>query len=152
MRRIRTIIVAAFVMGIIQANTEEKHEHKTIPGPLGGKVLEIGGSHVEFFVQVDRKVQVKLYDPSMKPLSPAEHSISVIAQAPAGKVDLAMEKKADGWHSSKSLPDGSGYMTILQFKADATAKPVNLRIKLDLGLCGGCKRAEYACVCEGHAH
>ena len=43
---------------------------------------------------------------------------------------------------------GDGYNLVVQFKEKADAKPQNFRFKLDTNVCGGCKRAEYACTCD----
>jgi hypothetical protein len=50
--------------------------------------------------------------------------------------------------SKTKLPEGDGYNLVVQFRPSADAKPQNLRFKLDTHICGGCKRAEYACNCH----
>ena len=129
------------------------HKHaKAVSRPKGGKILEVDSSHIEFFIQSDRKVSVTFLTEDMKPLPPAEQSVSLVAQAPSGKATLEFEKSGDSFISKTPLPEGDGYMTILQLKPKPDAKSQNLRIKLDLAECKECKHAEYACVCEEHGH
>lgn len=122
--------------------------HKPIPGPKGGKVLETEPLHAEFFIQPDKKVNITFYDATMKPVAPAAQEVKVIAEPKSGKVTLDFEKKAEGFASKTSLPEGEGYRIVVQIKNDATAKPQNFRIDYRTNTCGECKQAEYACVCE----
>jgi hypothetical protein len=50
--------------------------------------------------------------------------------------------------SKTKLPTGGDYNVVVQLKQTADAKPLNFRFKLDLATCGGCKRPEYACICD----
>jgi hypothetical protein len=135
----------------------EKHEHKTLAGPKGGKVLESAPLHAEFFVQPDKKVNVTFYDAALKPVAPTGQEIKVIAEAKTGKTTLEFEKTGDGFVSKTTLPEGDGYRIVVQIKNEASAKPQNFRIDYHTETCAECKRAEYACVCEhaeggGHSH
>jgi hypothetical protein len=130
----------------------EDHQHrKIVPGPKGGKILEIGSGHAEFFVQADKKVRVMLYDEAMKPVLPQAQEVKVIAEAKAGQAVLELEKTGEAFVSKSALPDGDGYRVVVQIKNDRAAKPQNFRIDYRPEVCGGCQRAEYACICEGHA-
>lgn len=129
----------------------DDHKHEKA-GPKGGKILEADSSHVEFFVQNDRKVSVTFLTEDMKPVPPGEQVVSLVAQAPSGKATLDFEKSGDSLISKAPLPEGEGYTAILQVKSKPDAKPQNLRIKLDLAECKECKHAEYACICEEHGH
>lgn len=132
------------------AFAEEGHGHdKVIPGPKGGKIVEVDGGHAEFFVQPDKKVSVTFYGEDMKPLAPAEQTIVAIAEAPSGKAKLEFDKTGDAFLSKTTLPDGEGYRIVLQVRSTADAKPQNLRIDYHAEVCGKCNRAEYACICEG---
>jgi hypothetical protein len=139
----------------------DEHGHdKPIPGPKGGRIIEVESGHAEFFVQPDKKVSVTFYGEDMKPVAPGDQTITVIAEAPSGKAKLAFEKAGDAFVSTTTLPEGNGYRVVLQIKATADAKPQNLRIDYHTEICGECKRAEYACICasegggshEGHGH
>ncbi len=148
-----TIIFAA--SGAVAQDT---HDHgKTIAGPKGGRIVEVEGGHAEFLVQPDRKVSVIFYGEDMAPATPADESVTVIAEAPAGREKLAFGKTPEAFVSEKSLPEGDGYRIVLQIRRTPDAKPQNFRIDYHAGICAECNRAEYACSCEhggeqGHAH
>jgi len=149
--KLLSLALAAMAMTAVAADGH-KHEHKIIPGPQGGRIIEVEGGHAEFLVKPDRRIAVSFFGEDMKLQAPAGQIIAVTAQAPSGNAKLDFEKSAGAFVSKTALPEGEGYMLVLQIKANADAKPKNLRIKLDLTHCGGCKRSEYACVCEGHNH
>lgn len=134
------------------AKEKHDHAHKIIPGPKGGKIIEVENGHAEFLVLPDRKIAVTFYGEDMKLQAPAQQVVALTAQAPSGNAKVDFDKSTDGFVSKTMLPEGDGYMMVLQIKSKADAKPQNLRIKLDLGHCSGCKRSEYACICEGHNH
>lgn len=134
-----------------RAHAADGHDHdKPVAAPHGGRVLELDGGHAEFLILDDRKVQVTFYTDEMKPVAPAGQVVAVTAQAPGGKTALEFEKGAESFVSKTPLPEGNGYLVVLQIQSNADAKPRNFRIKLDLTHCGGCGKAEYACTCEGH--
>jgi hypothetical protein len=154
-----TLIKASLILLAIASTSfaEEGHHHdKPIPGPKGGRVLEVpGGRHAEFFVQPDRKVSVIFYDAEMKPTAPGEQTVKVIAEAPSGKVSLDFEKTADAFVSSNALPESDGYRIVLQIKPASDGKAQNFRIDYHTEICDECKHPEYACTCpdhKGHEH
>ncbi len=144
--RILTVAVALCV-GLFTANAADKHDHKVTP--KGGRLLEKTEPHAEFVVEKDRSVTINFYNEEMKPVAATTQTVTVIADAKGGKETLPFEKKGDTLVSKTKLPEGDGYNIVVQFKQTAEAKPVNLRFKLDLAICGECKRAEYGCTC-GH--
>ncbi len=159
----KIILTSAFALLIhtLAAFAADGHDHdKVIPGPKGGRVVEVERGHAEFLVQPDRKVSVTFYGDDMKAVSPAEQVITVVAEAPAGKEKLEFEKTAEGFLSRTVLPEGEGYRIVLQIRSNAEAKPQNFRIEYHTETCGKCNRAEYACVCVeesggghgGHGH
>ena len=135
---------------------EKGHDHdKPIPGPKGGRILEVEGGHAEFFVQPDKKVSVTFYDSEMKPAAPVDQVVKVIAEAPSGKATLDFEKAGDAFVSSSALPEGDGYRIVVQIKSTADAMAQNFRVDYHTEICGECKHPEYACTCpdhEGHKH
>ncbi|HEY5742104.1 MAG TPA: hypothetical protein VIS99_06135 [Terrimicrobiaceae bacterium] len=147
LQHILTILTAAATA----AFSAEENDHKAISGPKGGKLLETEPLHAEFFVQPDKKVSITFYDESMKPVTPEEQVLKVIAEAPSGKATLAFEKTGDGFVSTTALPEGDGYRVVVQIKPNANAKPQNFRIDYHTEICGECKHPEYACVCESHS-
>ncbi|MBN8707974.1 MAG: hypothetical protein BGO12_00965 [Verrucomicrobia bacterium 61-8] len=149
-----TLALLILASGVYAA---EGHDHdKVIPGPKGGRIVEVEGGHAEFFVQPDKKVSITFYDKDMKVVPAGEQVVAAIAEAPTGKVKLEFEESGDSLVSTSALPEGDGYRIVLQVKANAQAKPQNLRIEYHTEVCGKCNRAEYACICEGekdgHGH
>lgn len=146
--RILTVAVALCV-GLFTASAADKDGHNHKVTPKGGRLLEKTEPHAEFVVEKDRSVTINFYNEEMKPVAATTQTVTVIADAKSGKATLQFEKKGDTLVSKTKLPEGEGYNVVVQFKQTTEAKPVNLRFKLDLGICGECKRAEYGCTC-GH--
>ncbi|PTX97102.1 hypothetical protein DB345_07975 [Spartobacteria bacterium LR76] len=159
----KTLLTSALALLVLTSASAagDGHDHgKIIPGPKGGRIVEVEGGHAEFLVQPDRKVAVIFYGEDMKAVNPSEQVVTLVAEAPSGKEKLEFEKTADQFVSKAVLPDGDGYRIVLQIRASAGAKPQNFRIDYHTETCGGCSRAEYACICAeesggghgGHAH
>lgn len=159
----KTLLTSAFALLVLASAViaSDGHDHgKVIPGPQGGRIVEVEGGHAEFLVQPDRKVAVIFYGEDMKAAGPSEQVITVVAEAPAGKEKLEFEKTAEGFLSRTVLPEGDGYRIVLQIRTSAGAKPQNFRIDYHTETCGKCSRAEYACICSeesggghgGHSH
>jgi hypothetical protein len=129
---------------------------KPIPGPNGGRIVTTAAPHVEFFVAKDRSVVVSFYDKDLKPEPVAAQVVSATAELKSGKVKLDFATKNGTLVSKSPLPAGDDFTVVLQVRANATGKPTNYRIAFHEEVCGDCKRAEYACVCEDagkeHAH
>lgn len=103
---------------------------------------------MEFFVEKDRSVSVSFYDKDLNPLAPSGQVISVVAQAKTGKAKLAFAPKDGALVSTTKLPEGDGYRIVVQVRDTAQAKPKNYRVEFHDEVCGECKRAEYACICD----
>jgi len=137
-------IAAALCAGLFTAHAAGKRAG----GPKGGRLLEKTEPHAEFLVEKDRTVSIHFYDQGGKAVAATTQRVTVIANARSGKSTLEFEKKGDSLVSTAKLPQGDGYPVVVQFQQTADAKPQNLRFKLDMYTCGGCKRAEYACTCD----
>lgn len=122
---------------------------KPIPGPKGGRILTTEAPHVEFFVQKDRTVAVSFYDKDLKPVAASGQVVNATAEAKTGKVNLSFTAKDGALVSSAPLPEDDGYRVVVQVRDSAQAKPKNYRIEYHDEVCGECKRAEYACICDG---
>jgi hypothetical protein len=140
------LIAIALITGMLTGIGAEK---KVEAGPNGGRLLEKTQPKAEFLVEKDRTVKVSFFDATLKPVAAAGQHVTVIADTKSGKTKLEFEKKGNVLVSKTKLPEGDGYPVVVQFKQDAEAKPQNFRFALELHVCGGCKRAEYACTC-GH--
>ena len=141
-------LAAALCVGLFTANAADKHDHKHLATPKGGRVLDKTLPHAEVVIEKDRSVTINFYSEVMKPVAATTQGVTVIADAKSGKATLQFEKNGDSLVSKTKLPDGEGYNIVVQFKQTADAKPLNLRFKLDTHTCGECKRAEYACTCD----
>jgi len=149
MKTIHILSVLGVLAGFLNIHAAEKHDHKHLTTPKGGRVLEKTKPTAEFLIEKDRTVTIHFYDEQMKPAAATTQTVTVIADAKEGKVKLEFDRKGDSLVSRSRLPEGDGCNLIVQFRQTAEAKPQNFRFKLDLHACGECKRAEYACVC-GH--
>ena len=142
-------LAAALCAGLtLPAFAAEKHDHKHLATPKGGRLLDKTEPHAEFVVENDRTVTINFYSEEMKPVAVTTQNVTVQADAKSGKAKLEFEKKGDSLLSKTALPEGDGYNVVVQFKQSTGAKPQNIRFKLDMHTCGECKRAEYACTCE----
>ena len=140
----------ATVAGLLCAGllTVTAADKKIEAGPKGGRILPKTSPKAEFFVEKDKTVSIRFYDAALKPAAAGGEVVTVIAETKDGKVTVEFENKGDALVSKTKLPEGGGYNLVVQFKQTADAKPQNFRFKLDLGTCGECKRAEYACICD----
>lgn len=130
-----------------------------IGGPQGGKLLDNEEPRAEFFVNAERKVEIRFYDADLNVVVPGQQVVNVIAEAPADKVKLSFAVVGDALVSSEALPEGDGYTIVVQIKLAPEAKNQNFRITYHAETCGECGRAEYACTCDhageeeqGHGH
>jgi hypothetical protein len=140
-------IILALLATCSIALAADTHDHKSVAGPNGGRIIDIESGHAEFFVQPDRKVRVTLLGEDGKAIAPAEQKISAVAEAPAGKTKLAFAIADGAFVSDAALPDGDNYRIVLQFRTTAEAKPQNTRIDYNTAICSECKQVEYACTC-----
>jgi len=143
---LRLLTLAAALCASL-ALTTSAADKKIQAGPKGGRLLEKTEPKAEFFVEKDRTITVTFYDEKNKPVAPTEQTVTLIALA-RERQSVEFEKKENALVSKSKLPEGEPYPVILQFRQSTDAKPQNLRFKLDLSTCGGCKRAEYACACH----
>jgi len=141
-------LAATLSVGLVTGLAADKHDHAHKATPKGGRLLEKTEPHAEFVVEKDRQVSIHFYNDKLKPVPATTQQVVVIADAKSGKARLEFELKGDALVSKSKLPEGDGYNVIVQFKQAPDAKPMNLRFKLDLQICGGCKRAEYGCTCD----
>lgn len=117
-------------------------------GPRKGRLLHIGETSAEFFVEPDKTISIAFYDSSKKQIPAGDQIITATAEAPTGKKKIDFSKKGELLVSTEPLPDGEHYNVVLQIKESADEKSKNFRIKLDLSNCKGCSNPEYACTCD----
>lgn len=131
--------------GLLTLNAADK---KHLGGPKGGRLLEATAPKAEFFVEKDRTVTISFYDDKLQPLPVGNQVVTVVAEAPGGKTKLEMTRKEGRLISQTPLPEGEGYMIVVMLKAREDSNSQNFRFKLETQNCGGCNRAEYACICD----
>ena len=130
------------------ADDHAGHDHdKVKAGPTGGRLLTAVEPHVEFFVNKDKKVEIRFIDDANKVVAPGEQVISVTLGERAKPTKLAFTKDGDHLISDKAVPAGNDYPTVVQIKATAKAKAVNEKFNLNMTKCPTCANAEYACTC-----
>ena len=139
-------LAGALCAGLSIATAADK---KLEAGPRGGRLLEKTAPRAEFLVEKDRSVSITFYDDKLQPLPVGNQVVTVMAEAKAGKTKLEFARKDGRLVSQMPLPEGEGYTVVVMLKAREDTKSQNFRFTLDLSTCGGCKRAEYACIC-GH--
>jgi hypothetical protein len=144
MNKASLLLAGLLCTGLLAAAAADKTE----AGPKGGRILEKTNPKAEFFVEKDRTVSINFYDAAGKVVTPADQTVTVIADAKEGKQKIEFEKKGDSLVSKTKLPEGDANNVVVQLKQTADARPQNYRFKADLGACGGCKHAEYACACH----
>jgi hypothetical protein len=144
MKTVVLTLLYAFTFLACVSAADKRH----LGGPTGGRFLENTNPKAEFFVEKDRRVRIAFFDQTAKPVPAKDQMVSVVAQAPTGKARLEFEKKGNVLVSKTKLPDGDGYLLVVQVREDAQARPQNYRFRLETHTCGGCRRAEYACTCD----
>lgn len=142
----------------INTNAAEKHDHEHgKAGPTGGKLIADVEPHAEFFVNADKKVEIRFVNEDNKVIAPGEQVVSVTMGDRSAPTKLSFTKDGDKLVSDKAIPTGNDLPTIVQIKANASAKAVTEKFNLNLNKCPTCANAEYACTCEhgddhGHDH
>lgn len=148
MKYLFSIFIALTFLFVAPVYAEESHDHDHAKtgGPRGGKLLEHTKPQAEFFLEKDKTATISFYNKEMKPVPAESQVVVVIAEKDGSKTQIDFEKKGEVLSSKEPLPESSNL--VVQFRQTADAKPSNFRFKLDEGICGECKRAEYACICE----
>jgi hypothetical protein len=129
------------------AADKDKHDHETKAGPTGGRLITEVEPHVEFFVNKDKKVEIRFINDEMKVVAPGEQLISVMLGDRAAPTKLSFTKDGDKLISDKTVPEGNDLPTVVQIREKAGAKAVNEKFNLNLEQCPTCKNKEYACTC-----
>jgi hypothetical protein len=134
---------------------EEKHDHDHAhgvkAGPTGGKLITSVEPHAEFFVNKEKKVEIRFVDDDNKVVAPGEQIVTVSLGDRSKPTKLTFAKDGDKLVSDKAVPEGNDYPTVVQIKSGAKAKAVTARFNLNMTKCPTCDHAEYACTCD-HAH
>jgi hypothetical protein len=149
------LTIGALALGLsLTVNAEEKHDHAVKAGPTGGRVITAVEPHVEFFVNKDKKVEIRFVNDDMKVVAPGEQVVTVTLGARAAPTKLTFTKQADKLVSEQAIPAGNNLPTVVQIKNNTKSKAVLEKFNLNLEKCPTCKYLEYACTCDhaGHDH
>ncbi|HSI87205.1 MAG: hypothetical protein ACAI35_27265 [Candidatus Methylacidiphilales bacterium] len=143
------VLNAALVLGLAltSLNAMAHGDNKIKAGPSGGRVLTKVEPHAEFFVNADKKVEIRFVDDSNKVVAPAAQTATVIVGERSAPTKLAFTKDGNKLISDKALPAGNDLPTVVQIKVTPEAKAVTEKFNLNLEKCPTCKYAEYACEC-----
>ncbi|MBL9184060.1 MAG: hypothetical protein JNN17_18095 [Verrucomicrobiaceae bacterium] len=143
-----TLLTLALAFTATAADKDKHdHEHAAKAGPTGGKLITEVEPHVEFFVNKDKKVEIRFINDDMKVVAPGEQVITVILGDRSAPTKLAFTKDGDKLISDKVIPEGDDLPTVVQIKAKAGEKAVTEKFNLNLAQCPTCKNKEYACTC-----
>ena len=122
---------------------------KNEAGPNGGRLITAISPHAEFFVTADRKVQITFIGEDGKAVAPAGQSVAVTAGERSAPTKLTFKEVGGVLLSDQTLPKGNNFPAVVQIKLTPDAKAVVARFNVNLSICSGCSKAEYACTC-GH--
>lgn len=149
MKKLLTTLLTLALAFTATAADKDKHdhEHAAKAGPTGGKLITEVEPHVEFFVNKDKKVEIRFIDDDMKVVAPGEQVITVILGDRSAPTKLAFTKDGDKLISDKAIPEGADLPTVVQIKAKPDDKAVTEKFNLNLAQCPTCKNKEYACTC-----
>lgn len=142
------VVAGCIISPTLNAEEGHEHEHKQVGGPKGGRLLENTDPQAEFYVENDKSITVTFYDHDLKPVPVADQKVVVIADSKEGKKQIKFERKGDVLMSTSNLPDDHGVNLVVQITQAPEATPQNFRFVYEDHVCGVCKRAEYACICE----
>jgi hypothetical protein len=150
-------IIAALALSLPATAAEKTQDaanltrEKKVAGPNGGRIITTVEPRAEFFVTADRKVQITFLDNAGKAIAPADQVVTVTTGDRSAPKTLTFAKTGNALLSTAALPAGDDLPTVVQITTSASVKTVTEKFNIDLGKCGECKLAEYACTCEeGH--
>ncbi len=142
-----TLLTLALAFTVSAADKDKHEEHAGKAGPTGGKLITEVEPHVEFFVNKDKKVEIRFIDDDMKVVAPGAQVISVTLGDRSAPTKLSFTKDGNMLISDKAVPEGNDLPTVVQIKAKPDAKSVTEKFNLNLNDCPTCKNKEYACTC-----
>lgn len=148
---VTTLLALAFALTASAAEKDHDHDHGPKGGPTGGKLITDIEPHVEFFVNKDKKVEIRFFDDDLKAVAPGSQVINVTLGDRSAPTKLSFTKEGDKLISDKAIPEGNDLPTVVQIREKEGAKALTEKFNLNLNDCPTCKHQEYACTCE-HAH
>ncbi len=148
-RRLMSVAMAAGLLGSTALAGR-------VAGPHRGRIVEAAGARIEFVLDKARKAHVYVLDDAGAPAAPGKVIVSLRANLKAGAKAVPVTATTAGIDGSKEairhfvskspLPAPDGYELVLTVKSGG--KTANARIQFVEHTCGGCRLAEYACICD----
>jgi len=128
---------------------EPAHDHtKKQAGPTGGRLITEVEPHAEFFVNKDKKIEIRFVDDDNKVIAPAGQTVSVVMGDRTAPTKMTFALEGDKLISDVTIPEGNEQPTVLQIKVTPDAKAVTEKFNLNLSDCPECDYKEYACICD----
>jgi hypothetical protein len=144
-RRLFTFLTVASALTLNVATAHEKN----VAGPNGGRLITEVEPRAEFFVTAEGKVQITFIGEDGKAVAPAGQIVIVTAGERSAPTRLTFNQVGGVLLSEGTLPKGNSFPAVVQIKATPEAKAVAARFNVNLSICSGCSKPEYACTC-GH--
>ncbi|MHB1083031.1 MAG: hypothetical protein B7Z37_29655 [Verrucomicrobia bacterium 12-59-8] len=85
----------AFTVNAADKDKHDHEEHAGKAGPTGGKLITEVEPHVEFFVNKDKKVEIRFIDDDMIVVAPGEQVISVTLGDRSAPTKLSFTKEGN---------------------------------------------------------
>jgi hypothetical protein len=128
---------------------EPAHDHsKKQAGPTGGRLITEVEPHAEFFVNKDKKIEIRFVDDDNKVIAPAGQTVSVVMGDRTAPTKMTCALEGDKLISDITIPEGNEQPTVVQIKVTPDAKAVTEKFNLNLSDCPECDFKEYACICD----
>ncbi|MDA1068324.1 MAG: hypothetical protein O3C43_17690 [Verrucomicrobia bacterium] len=150
----------ALSLGVFSSFADESgKDHRSEPGPNGGRLVVGEDFKLEFFVTDERKVQISFLNDQGEVVAPKDQAVSLVGGDRSDPTRLQFETKGKVLLSKSALPDLKNMPAILNVKASPGAEPVRERFNINMSTCPECSLHEYACICgheeereHGHSH
>ena len=154
-----TILFAMTSLASLSFGDEGDKNHRSEPGPNGGRIVESEDFKLEFLVTDDRKVQISFLNTKGEVVSPKDQTVSLVGGDRSDPTRLQFETKGKVLLSKSTLPDLKNMPAILNIRASQGAEPARERFNINMSTCPECSLHEYACICgheeereHGHSH
>jgi hypothetical protein len=147
MKKLFTAFLTLALAFNVSAADKHEHSHGIKAGPTGGRLITEVEPHAEFFVNKDKKVEIRFINDDMKVVAPGEQVITVTLGDRSAPTKLSFTKDGDKLISDKVIPEGNNNPTVVQIRAKEGQKAVTEKFNLNLEKCSTCANLEYACTC-----
>ena len=132
----------------VTAFAAEEHHGKKQAGPSGGRLITLLEPHAEFFVNPEKKVEIRFVDDANKVVAPAGQSVTVVMGDRSAPTKMTFTQSGDKLISNVSVPEGNNFPTVVQIKPTPDSKTVTAKFNLNFAKCPECSYPEYACICD----